>query len=163
MLTKAPSEPIQTIKKIHVKKSHFGHYYECMIITRRWCYIIWSRKWHNLPSQTFMWTVWSLDMHSGQSWGISYFGNTPLWQHYLTYRASKILFIFHFPVIPGSYHGEKKGKKRWGVFCGGKCRTHLWFVMLLGYMKCLELGLICHIETCMRDVKWRGTKLRDSW
>lgn len=85
-----------------------------MIITRRWCYIIWSRKWHNLPSQTFMWTVWSLDMHSGQSWGISYFGNTPLWQHYLTYRASKILFIFHFPVIPGSYHGEKK-EKRGGV------------------------------------------------
>jgi hypothetical protein len=27
---------------------------ECTIITRRWCHIAWSRKWHRLPHQTLM-------------------------------------------------------------------------------------------------------------
>ncbi len=29
----------------------FDYYYKCLIITRRLCHRMWSRKWHNLPPQ----------------------------------------------------------------------------------------------------------------
>jgi hypothetical protein len=42
------------LNKNHVQQKKFGHYVECMIITRRLCRIMWSRKWHNLPPRTVM-------------------------------------------------------------------------------------------------------------
>ncbi len=35
-------------------QEHSGHYYECMIITRSLCHVTWSRKQHNLPTQTLV-------------------------------------------------------------------------------------------------------------
>ncbi len=47
--------PDSRIKKKFMFNRDFGHSYECMIITRRLCHTLWSRKWHDLPPQTLMW------------------------------------------------------------------------------------------------------------
>jgi hypothetical protein len=39
--------------KIHVQQTHFGEYWECMIMAGRLWNILWSTKWHNLPPQTY--------------------------------------------------------------------------------------------------------------
>jgi hypothetical protein len=41
-----------TIQKETTFNKKFGHYYEFMIITRRLCHIMWSRKSHSMPFQT---------------------------------------------------------------------------------------------------------------
>jgi len=39
----------QFFEELHGHYTHFGPYYECMIIIGRLCHIMWSWKWHNLP------------------------------------------------------------------------------------------------------------------
>jgi hypothetical protein len=42
----------QGMRWIHVRQTHFGHYYDTMSVwlsLEKLCHITWSREWHNLP------------------------------------------------------------------------------------------------------------------